>query len=202
MNIYWAFTLYHLIHSKEYCKLSIAFLIFTRGIWDSQWLIHLPGIIKLFSNDPSIWKWAYLIPKCMFFLPNPAGKTMLPILYNFYSQNLCSLNIVISSISVHPGPQLRAIFIHFSECFSSTPASSLQLWLCLDSVPGHNFLIPLFFATQLNLQSSLMVPSFYLTTPAPITSSCFASLVPVINSKHILLQLMSCFKMSSSYLYR
>ena len=138
----------------------------------------------------------------MFFLPNPAGKMMLPILYDFYSQNLCSLSIMISSMSVHPGPQLRAIFIHFFECFSSTSASFLQLWLCLDSVPGHNFLIPLFFATQLNLQSSLIVPSFYLTTPAPITSSVFASLVPVINSKHILLQLMSSFKMSSNYLYR
>ena len=69
----------------------------------------------------------------MFFLLNPAGKIRVPILYNFYFQNLCSLTIGVSSpVSVY-----TAIFIHFYTffrvCFSSTSALFMLLWLCLDN---------------------------------------------------------------------
>ena len=88
------------------------------------------------------------------------------------------------------------------SCVSCIGRRTLYHWASsgsLDSGLGHNFLIPFVFSTQQSLQCSLMVS--YFTSPAPITSSLFASLVSLLSSKCTVLQLMSCFNMSSSYLY-
>ena len=90
----------------------------------------------------------------------------------------------------------------FISCVSCIGRQILYHWASsgsLDNELGHNFLTPFVFSTQQNLQCSLMVS--YFTSPAPITSRLFASLVSILNSKHIFLQLVSCFNMSSNYLY-